>query len=81
MWALSLTQSAALPTCISRLDEEIRGMTAPYLVLVAELASRHGVLLDAIKDKDAATHAEESQFAVTLAHRQAEALRVQCKMS
>ncbi|XP_052133453.1 nascent polypeptide-associated complex subunit alpha, muscle-specific form-like isoform X2 [Frankliniella occidentalis] len=67
------------PTCMSRLDEELKCMTAPYLVLVAELASRHGVLLDVIKDKDPVTHAEEAQFAVTLAHRQAEALRVREK--
>lgn len=53
-------------------------MTQPYLVLVAELASRYGVLLDLVlmRDGEAGNHVEESQFAATLAHRQAEALRV-----
>lgn len=51
-------------------------MVAPFLVLVAELASRHGMLLEALRDKDPAVYNAEADFAATLAHRQAEALQV-----
>ncbi|XP_034238364.1 cingulin-like isoform X1 [Thrips palmi] len=55
-------------------EGHLKAMLAPFLVLVAELASRHSLLLEAHKGTD--VYNAEAPFAATLSHRQAEALQV-----
>ncbi|XP_034238365.1 cingulin-like isoform X2 [Thrips palmi] len=54
-------------------EGHLKAMLAPFLVLVAELASRHSLLLEAHKGTD--VYNAEAPFAATLSHRQAEALQ------
>ncbi|KAJ1528677.1 hypothetical protein ONE63_007071 [Megalurothrips usitatus] len=60
---------------LARVDEEIKGMTSPSLILLAELCSRYSVLVDILKDVDVSIHPDEVQFVSTLAHRQADVLK------